>query len=76
MAKTLRVTLVRSIIGLSHTQEATLKALGLRRIRQVVEHDDTPSIRGMIRTVPFAVQVSEGEAVAPRKKAQRSGAKS
>ena len=77
MAKTLRVTLVRSIIGLSPTQEATLKALGLRRIRQVVEHDDTPSIRGMIRTVPFAVQVSEGEAaVAPRKRAQRSGAKS
>ena len=43
MAKTLKVTLVRSIIGLSPTQEATLKALGLRRIRQVVEHDDTPS---------------------------------
>ena len=76
MAKTLKVTLVRSIIGLSPTQEATLKALGLRRIRQVVEHDDTPSIRGMIQTVPFAVQVSEGDAAARKKKAQRSGAKS
>lgn len=76
MARTLKVTLVRSIIGLSPTQEATLKALGLRRIRQVVEHDDTPSIRGMIRTVPFAVQVSESDGAASRKKAPRSGAKS
>jgi len=76
VAKTLKVTLMRSIIGLSPTQEATLKALGLRRIRQVVEHDDTPSIRGMIRTVPFAVQVSEGEGAVPRKKTQRSGVKS
>ena len=76
MARTLKVTLVRSIIGLSPTQEATLKALGLRRIRQVVEHDDTPSIRGMIRTVPFAVQVSESDEAASRKKAPRSGAKS
>jgi large subunit ribosomal protein L30 len=76
VAKTLKVTLVRSIIGLSPKQEATVKALGLRRIRQVVEHDDTPTIRGMIRMVPFAIQVNEGEAAGPRKKAQRSGAKS
>ena len=36
MAKKLRVTLVKSIIGLSPKQEATVHALGLRRIRQVV----------------------------------------
>ncbi len=59
MAKKLKVTLVKSIIGLSPKQEATLHALGLRRIRQVVEHDDTPTIRGMIRQVPFAVAVQE-----------------
>ena len=46
MAKTLRVTLVKSLIGLSPKQEATVKALGLRRIRQAVEHDDTATIRG------------------------------
>jgi large subunit ribosomal protein L30 len=57
--KKLKVTLVRSIIGLSPKQEATVHALGLRRIRQTVEHDDTPSIRGMIRQVPFAVEVHE-----------------
>ena len=60
MAKKLKVTLVRSIIGLSPKQEATVHALGLRHIRQVVEHDDTPTIRGMISHVVFAVKVTEG----------------
>ena len=59
MAKRLKVTLVKSIIGLSPKQEATVKALGLRHIRQMVEHDDTPTIRGMIRAVPFCVKVEE-----------------
>jgi large subunit ribosomal protein L30 len=59
VASKLRVTLERSLIGLSPRQEATLKALGLRRIRQVVEHDDTPTIRGMIRMVPFCLKVEE-----------------
>jgi large subunit ribosomal protein L30 len=59
VAKKLKVTLVKSIIGLSPQQEATVHALGLRRIRQVVEHDDTPTIRGMIRRVVFAVEVQE-----------------
>ena len=59
MAKKLKVKLVRSIIGMSPTQEATVKALGLRRIRHEVEHEDTPTILGMIATVPFAVEVKE-----------------
>ncbi len=81
MAKKLRVKLVRSIIGMSPTQEATVKALGLRRIRHEVEHDDTPTIRGMIATVPFAVEVSEGrgategEASGSKRKAERSAAR-
>jgi large subunit ribosomal protein L30 len=62
--KKLKVTLVRSIIGMSPTQEATVKALGLRRIRHQVEHEDTPTIRGMIATVPFAVEVTEGRGAA------------
>ena len=64
MAKKLKVTLVRSIIGLSPKQEATVHALGLRHIRQVVEHDDTPTIRGMISHVVFAVEVTEGRGAA------------
>ena len=57
MAKKLKVTLVKSLIGLSPTQEATVIALGLRHIRQTVEHDDTPTIRGMIGAVPFCLEV-------------------
>jgi large subunit ribosomal protein L30 len=49
---------VKSIIGLSPKQEGTVKALGLRRIRQQVTHDDTPTIRGMIAKVPHVLQVS------------------
>ena len=64
MAKKLKVTLVKSIIGLSPKQEATVHALGLRHIRQVVEHDDTPTIRGMISHVVFAVEVTEGRGTA------------
>jgi large subunit ribosomal protein L30 len=54
----LRITLVKSLIGLSPKQEGTVKALGLRRIRQQVTHDDTPVIRGMIAKVPHVLQVS------------------
>jgi large subunit ribosomal protein L30 len=57
VAKKLKVTLIKSLIGLSPTQEATVIALGLRHIRQTVEHDDTPTIRGMINAVPFCLEV-------------------
>jgi len=80
VAKKLRVTLVKSIIGLSPKQEGTVHALGLRRIRQVVEHDDTPTIRGMISHVVFAVKVEEGQGEnqpsGSRKKTARSEATS
>ncbi|MCI0549273.1 MAG: 50S ribosomal protein L30 [Candidatus Rokubacteria bacterium] len=59
VSRKLRVTLVKSLIGLSPKQEATVKALGLRRIRQTVEHDDTPTIRGMVKAVEFALEVDE-----------------
>ena len=56
--KKLRITLVKSIIGLSPKQEATVKALGLRRMHQSVSHDDTPTVRGMIAAVPYMLEVS------------------
>ena len=59
MPKTLKVTLVKSIIGLSPKQEGTVKALGLRHIRQTVEHEDSPTVRGMINAVPFCLEVEE-----------------
>ena len=57
--KTVKLTLTRSIIGLSPKQEGTVKALGLRHIRQTVEHEDSPTVRGMINAVPFCLKVEE-----------------
>ena len=58
-SKRLRLTLVKSIIGLSPKQESTVKALGLRRIRQQVTHDDNVVIRGMIAKVPHVLEVRD-----------------
>ena len=55
----LLVTQVRSTIGVKANQRATLKSLGLRKIRQSVEREDTPQIRGMIHTVRHLVTVEE-----------------
>ncbi len=55
----LRVTLRRSPIGSRPKQRGTVRALGLRRIRQTVEHDDRPEIRGMLDRVRHLVDVEE-----------------
>ena len=59
MAGTVRVTLVRSRIGIKPKQRGTLRALGLRRIDQTVELPDRPEIRGMIAKVPHLVHPDE-----------------
>ena len=53
------ITQVRSSIGCKQNQRATLLSLGLRKIRQQVERDDNPQIRGMIKTVRHLVTVEE-----------------
>ena len=58
MAK-LRITQTRSAIGTKPAQRATLKALGLRKIRHEVEQEDTPAIRGMIKKVVHLIDVEE-----------------
>ena len=55
----LKVTQVKSTIGSKQNQRATLATLGLRKIRQTVVRDDTPSVRGMIATVRHLVTVEE-----------------
>lgn len=55
----LQVTLIRSPIGYSKRQKATLKAMGLRRINQTVAHKDNDVIRGMIDKVSHLVTVDE-----------------
>ena len=58
MAK-LTVKQIKSTIGCKDDQIATVKALGLKRIRDVAVHNDTPQIRGMIKKVSHLVDVEE-----------------
>ena len=55
----LEITLKKSPIGRKPNQRATVEALGLRRIGQKVVKEETPTIRGMIRTVSHLVSVEE-----------------
>jgi large subunit ribosomal protein L30 len=57
--KTIKVTLVRSPIGYPQPQKATVRALGLRRMNQTVEHKDTPAVRGMLAAVIHLVRIEE-----------------
>ena len=57
--KTLRIKQVRSKIGHPQDQRETLRSLGLRHINDVVEHEDNPSIRGMVQKVRHLVVVEE-----------------
>ena len=57
--KVLRITLVKSPIGYVQDQKDTVRALGLRRMHQTVEHNDSPVIRGMVAKVSHLVQVEE-----------------
>lgn len=59
--KKVRITLVRSPIGFSYKHKATVRALGLRKIRQTVEQVDTPQLRGMLAKVARLVQVESAE---------------
>jgi len=55
----LRVTWKKSAIGYARDQRRTVRALGLHRLNQTVEHDDSRSIRGMINKVRHLLEVEE-----------------
>jgi large subunit ribosomal protein L30 len=59
--KRLRVTLVKSAIGYTLRQKNTVRALGLHRMHETVEHIDSPAVRGMIAKVIHLVEVEEVE---------------
>jgi len=59
MAKTIAITLTKSLIGRTEGQRETVKALGLRKLHQTVEHTDNEAIRGMINKVSHLVTVKE-----------------
>jgi large subunit ribosomal protein L30 len=57
----IRVRQVKSGIGYAKDQRATLVGLGLRRMHQVVELEDTPSVRGMVNKISHLVRIESGE---------------
>jgi large subunit ribosomal protein L30 len=57
--KTLRIKWVRSYIGCTRDMRQTVRGLGFRRMNQVVEREDTPSIRGMIARVHHLVKIQD-----------------
>lgn len=57
--KMIQVTLVRSPIGFEQSQKDTVKALGLRKLNQTVEKEDSPAIRGMLNKISHLVVVEE-----------------
>jgi large subunit ribosomal protein L30 len=59
MSRKLLITYVKSAIGYSIRQKRTIQALGLHRLGDTVEQEDTPVIRGMVHKVQHLVQVEE-----------------
>jgi large subunit ribosomal protein L30 len=57
----LKVTQIRSVIGSKEGHKRTVRALGLKRIRDSRLHQDTPQIRGMVRKVQHLVRAEEVE---------------
>jgi large subunit ribosomal protein L30 len=57
----IQITWVRSQIGSTQDQRRTIKALGLKRLRHVVEHEDSPTVRGMVHKVRHLIAVELGD---------------
>lgn len=54
--KTIKVTLIRSVIGSKQAHRQTVRGLGLRRVKDTVELVDTPEVRGMINRVAYLLK--------------------
>jgi large subunit ribosomal protein L30 len=59
--KNVRITWVHSSIGETERHKATIKALGLHRLHETVEHPDTATLRGMLYIVKKLVRIEESE---------------
>jgi large subunit ribosomal protein L30 len=58
-AGSIKVKMIGSLIGCTDVQRATVRGLGLRRMHQVVEREDTKAVRGMVNAVPHLVTIVE-----------------
>ena len=54
---TVRIRMIGSVIGCPDKQRETVRGLGLRRMHQVVEREDTPAVRGMVKKIPHLVAI-------------------
>lgn len=54
--KTIKVTLIRSVIGTKQDHRATIRGLGLKRLNSSAMLEDTPAVRGMIRKVAYLLK--------------------
>lgn len=59
MAKSLKVTQIKSVISEKQNQRDTLRSLGLKRVGATVVREDTPIVRGYVKTVAHLVKVEE-----------------
>ncbi|MBN8776669.1 50S ribosomal protein L30 [Thiomonas arsenitoxydans] len=57
--KTIKVKLVRSVIGTREAHRATVRGLGLRKLGSVRDLEDTAAVRGMVRKVSYLVEICE-----------------
>jgi len=55
--KKIKVTLLKSFVGIKRTHRATVRGLGLKRINHAVELTDTPAVRGMVEKISYLVRV-------------------
>ena len=70
MPAKLRVTLVKSPVSHNPANRATVKALGLHRIGETIEIDDTPPLRGMVRAIQFLLKTEEFDSTETNQKAK------
>ncbi len=61
MAKKIKITLVRSVIGQKPEKRATVRSLGLKKINSSVVKEDSPALRGMAAAVSHLVRVEEAD---------------
>lgn len=59
MAKTIKIQLVKSAIRRTQRQKDTVKALGFKKLNQIIEKENTPQIQGMVSKIPHLVKVVE-----------------
>ena len=59
MAKKLEIKQIKSSIGYKQNAKRTIEALGIKKINKPVIHNDTPQIRGMIKSIDFMLEVKE-----------------